>query len=92
MMIIYPWNKIGLDGSPFVQIFSNMGIPAAATILNVVVLSAALSVYNSGIYSNARMLYGLAQQGNAPKVFAKLTARVFRQWVFWLLPRARCLP
>ena len=75
MMIIYPWNKIGLDGSPFVQIFSNMGIPAAATILNVVVLSAALSVYNSGIYSNARMLYGLAQQGNAPKVFAKLSSK-----------------
>ncbi|HML34499.1 MULTISPECIES: amino acid permease [Sporomusa] len=75
MMIIYPWNKIGLDGSPFVQIFSNMGIPAAATILNVVVLSAALSVYNSGIYSNARMLYGLAQQGNAPKFFAKLSSK-----------------
>lgn len=75
MMIIYPWNKIGLDGSPFVQIFSKMGIPAAATILNIVVLTAALSVYNSGIYSNARMLYGLAQQGNAPKVFAKLNTR-----------------
>ncbi|EGO64499.1 amino acid permease [Acetonema longum] len=72
MMIIYPWNKVGLDGSPFVQIFSKMGIPAAATILNVVVLTAALSVYNSGIYSNARMLYGLAQQGNAPRIFAKL--------------------
>ncbi len=72
LMIIYPWNKVGLDGSPFVQIFSKMGIPAAATILNVVVLTAALSVYNSGIYSNARMLYGLAQQGNAPQVFAKL--------------------
>lgn len=74
MMIIYPWNKIGLDGSPFVQIFSKMGIPAAATILNIVVLTAALSVYNSGIYSNARMLYGLAQQGNAPKLFARLNS------------------
>lgn len=72
MMIIYPWNQVGLDGSPFVQIFSKMGIPAAATILNIVVLTAALSVYNSGIYSNGRMLYSLAQQGNAPKVFAKL--------------------
>lgn len=74
MMIIYPWNKIGLDGSPFVQIFSKIGIPAAATILNIVVLTAALSVYNSGIYSNARMLYGLAQQGNAPKLFARLNS------------------
>lgn len=72
MMIIYPWNQVGLDGSPFVQIFSKIGIPAAATILNIVVLTAALSVYNSGIYSNGRMLYSLAHQGNAPKVFGKL--------------------
>lgn len=75
MMIIYPWNKVGLDGSPFVQIFSKMGIPAAATILNIVVLTAALSVYNSGIYSNGRMLYSLATQGNAPKLFAKLNKK-----------------
>jgi amino acid transporter, AAT family len=73
MMIIYPWDKVGLDGSPFVQIFSKMGIPAAAAILNVVVLTAALSVYNSGIYSNARMLFSLAQQGNAPKLFTNLS-------------------
>jgi len=73
MMIIFPWDKVGMEGSPFVEIFAKMGIPAAATILNIVVLTAALSVYNSGIYSNARMLYGLAQQGNAPKVFLRLS-------------------
>lgn len=72
MMIIYPWNQVGLDGSPFVQIFSKMGIASAANILNIVVLTAALSVYNSGIYSNARMLYSLSQHNNAPKVFGKL--------------------
>lgn len=72
LMIIYPWNQVGLDGSPFVQIFSKMGITAAATLLNVVVLTAALSVYNSGIYSNGRMLYSLAKQGNAPKFLEKL--------------------
>lgn len=75
LMIIYPWNQVGVDGSPFVQIFSKMGIPAAATILNVVVLTAALSVYNSGIYSNGRMLYSLAKQGNAPKLFGNLNKR-----------------
>lgn len=75
LLVLYPWDKIGVDGSPFVQIFSKIGIPAAATLLNVVVLSAALSVYNSGIYSNARMLYGLAKQGNAPKVFGQLNSR-----------------
>lgn len=72
MMILYPWNKVGLEGSPFVMIFSKLGISSAATILNIVVLTAAVSVYNSGIYSNARMLFSLAQQGNAPKVFARL--------------------
>lgn len=75
MMILSPWKVVGMDGSPFVQIFENIGIPAAATILNIVVLTAALSVYNSGIYSNARMLYSLAQQGNAPKLLMKLNKK-----------------
>ena len=72
MMIIYPWNQVGMEGSPFVMIFSKLGIGSAATILNVVVLSAAISVYNSGIYSNGRMLFSLAEQGNAPKIFMRL--------------------
>jgi AAT family amino acid transporter/aromatic amino acid transport protein AroP len=74
LMIIFPWNLVGTEGSPFVIIFSKLGIGAAAHILNFVVLTAAISVYNSGIYSNGRMLYGLAQQGNAPKIFMKLSA------------------
>lgn len=72
LMTLYPWNQVGLKASPFVQIFSNIGIPAAANLLNVVVLTAALSVYNSAIYSNSRMLYGLAEQGNAPRIFTRL--------------------
>ncbi|MEL1134616.1 amino acid permease [Desulfitobacterium sp. THU1] len=75
LMILYPWNQVGSEGSPFVMIFSKIGIPAAATLLNIVVLTAALSVYNSGVYSNARMLYSLSLQGNAPKVFSKLNKR-----------------
>lgn len=74
MMIIFPWNQVGMEGSPFVTIFSKLGIGSAANILNFVVLTAAISVYNSGIYSNGRMLYSLAEQGNAPKVFTKLGA------------------
>jgi L-asparagine transporter-like permease len=72
MMIIFPWDQVGMEGSPFVTIFSKLGISSAANILNFVVLTAAVSVYNSGIYSNGRMLYSLAEQGNAPKVFTKL--------------------
>ncbi|WP_026791825.1 amino acid permease [Pleomorphomonas oryzae] len=74
MMIIFPWDQVGMEGSPFVTIFSKLGIGSAANILNFVVLTAAVSVYNSGIYSNGRMLYSLAEQGNAPKVFTKLGA------------------
>src|SRR5699024_6341529 len=71
----YPWNRIGTDGSPFVLIFSGLGIPAASHILNLVVLTAAVSVYNSGVYSNGRMLYTLAEQGNAPRIFLRLGKR-----------------
>lgn len=73
LMALWPWNEVGMQASPFVQIFSNVGIPAAAHILNFVVLTAAVSVYNSAIYSNSRMLYGLACNGSAPKIFTHLT-------------------
>lgn len=72
MLCIFPWNQIGEGGSPFVVIFDNIGIAGAAALLNVVVLTAAVSAYNSGLYSNGRMLYSLAQQGNAPKYLGKL--------------------
>ena len=47
LMTLAPWDEVGLNASPFVQIFSNIGVPAAANILNFVVIVAALSVYNS---------------------------------------------
>lgn len=75
LMTLWPWNEVGKEASPFVQIFSNAGFEAAANILNFVVLTAAVSVYNSAIYSNSRMLYGLATSGNAPKFFGKLSSR-----------------
>ncbi len=85
LLALYPWNKLGapvdktqwaaaMFASPFVQIFDHIGIPSAAHVLNFVVLTAALSVYNSGVYCNSRMLYGLSLQGNAPKVLAKVSA------------------
>ena len=75
ILMIYPWNQLGVggaEGSPFVQIFSKIGISSAAALLNVVVITAALSAYNSGLYTNGRMLYNLAHQGNAPAIFKKL--------------------
>lgn len=75
LLSLVPWNQLdlgGLDKSPFVMIFSQMGIGWAAHLLNFIILTAALSVYNSGMFANSRMLYGLAQQGNAPKIFKKV--------------------
>ncbi|MDP3817003.1 amino acid permease [Pseudomonas sp.] len=63
------------SGSPFVQVFAMLGSDTAAHILNFVVLTAALSVYNSGTYCNGRMLLGLAEQGDAPKALAKVDKR-----------------
>ncbi|MGE7956326.1 amino acid permease [Pseudomonas sp. NPDC089530] len=81
LLSLYPWNELlvslnasgdSYGGSPFVRIFSLIGSDAAAQVLNFVVLTAALSVYNSCVYSNSRMLYGLAEQGDAPKAMMKL--------------------
>ena len=75
VMAVVPWNAIDGKLSPFVQIFDSVGISVAAHVLNFVVLTAALSVYNSGLYSNGRVLYSLARQGNAPKAFMRLSRR-----------------
>ncbi|MDH0291057.1 amino acid permease [Pseudomonas sp. GD04087] len=84
LLSLYPWdallqsiNSAGdpYSGSPFVKVFSLLGSEYAANILNFVVLTAALSVYNSCVYCNSRMLYGLAEQGDAPRAFAKVDSR-----------------
>ncbi|KGS12204.1 proline-specific permease, partial [Pseudomonas coronafaciens] len=80
LMCIYPWPQIGTQGSPFVQIFDNLGIASAATILNIVVISAAVSAINSDIFGAGRMMYGLARDGQAPASFARLS----RQGVPWM--------
>ena len=73
LMALYPWPNIGGDGSPFVQIFSGLGISSAATVLNIVVISAAVSAINSDIFSAGRMMYGMANNGQAPAGFARLS-------------------
>ncbi|OTG66676.1 amino acid permease [Acinetobacter silvestris] len=73
LMSIFPWNQIGTQGSPFVQIFESLGIKSAATILNIVIISAAISAINSDIFGAGRMLYGMAQSGQAPAVFTKVS-------------------
>lgn len=76
IVTIYPWNKLGTMGSPFVTTFAKVGITAAASIINFVVLTAALSGANSGIYSSSRMLYKMAHEGEAPKTFGHVSKRI----------------
>lgn len=73
IMSIYPWNSLNADNSPFVEVFSEIGITIAASLINLVVLSAAASACNSAIYSTGRMLRSLSQEGSAPKRFLRLT-------------------
>lgn len=74
IVTIYPWDKVGSMGSPFVLTFAKIGITSAASIINFVVLTAAMSGCNSGIYSAGRMLYTLAVNGQAPKFLARVSA------------------
>ena len=75
LLSLMPWTRVTADTSPFVLIFHELGDTFVANALNIVVLTAALSVYNSCVYCNSRMLFGLAQEGVAPKAFAKLSKR-----------------
>ena len=74
IMAVTPWRDVVPSKSPFVELFVLAGLPAAASIINFVVLTSAASSANSGVFSTSRMLYGLAQEGDAPKVFGKLSA------------------
>jgi len=72
IMAIYPWDQITDGNSPFVMMFENVGIRYATGIINFVVLTAALSSCNSGIFSTGRMLFNLSHQKQAPKIFGKV--------------------
>lgn len=76
IVAIYPWNQLNSVGSPFVETFTKVGITGAASIINFVVLTAALSGCNSGIYSASRMLYKLSVDHQAPRLFKRLSKRV----------------
>lgn len=67
------WSQISTEQSPFVQFFTLIGIPAAASLMNFVVATSAMSSANSGIFATSRMLYGLAVEKNAAPQFGKLT-------------------
>jgi len=75
MLAMTPWNQggRGITGSPFVRAFSSAGIPFAASIMNLVVITAALSSSNTDLYLTTRMLFSLARGSYAPKLLGHLS-------------------
>ncbi len=72
---IVSWDQTGISESPFVLVYRKIGIPGAAGLMNLVVLSAALTSINANLYTSSRMLFSLARSGQAPALLGRLTAR-----------------
>lgn len=75
IMMLVPWTRVGLGASPFVIAFRDIGIPDAPSVLNFVVITAALSAFNSGLFSTGRMLLTLSQSHQAPGWFDAISRR-----------------
>jgi amino acid transporter, AAT family len=76
MLCVVPWAQAGaqeIHASPFVQVFQHFGIPAAAGIMNFVVLTAALSSMNTNLYLTTRMIFSLSRGNYAPEILGKLS-------------------
>jgi GABA permease len=72
VVCLVPWNSAGIT-TPYVSALNALGIPAAAQIMNAVVLTAVLSALNSGLYASSRMLFALTRRGDAPEGLTKLS-------------------
>ena len=72
LVCLLPWTEYHAGTSPFVTFFQALGIPGIGTIMNIVVLTAALSSLNSGLYSTGRVLRALSLGGSGPKALGKL--------------------
>ncbi len=75
LVMITPWREIPSETSPFAAAFGRFGVPAASTLVSAVVLTAALSVLNSGLYTASRMLFALRRHGWAPAWISDTNAR-----------------
>jgi len=75
LMALMPWGQISPERSPFVRVFEIIGVPGAASVMNFVVLTAALSAINTDLYLTSRMLFSLARSGDAPALFGTLGRR-----------------
>ena len=74
IMSLVPWTELDPKVSPFVFVFGKLGLPGAASVINLVVITAAASSCNSGLFSTGRMLWTLAQRGQGPRALAALNS------------------
>lgn len=72
---IIPFTEASVDTSPFTMVFEKAGVAGAASLMNAIILTSVLSAGNSGMYASTRMLYSMAKEGMAPKLFAKTNKR-----------------
>lgn len=75
VVTLLPWNDASVKGSPYVAVLEHVGIPGAGRVMDVIVLTAVLSCLNSGLYTASRMAFSLGQRGDAPRAFARVSAR-----------------
>lgn len=73
LVLLLPWNAYRAGQSPFVTFFSKLGVPYIGSVMNIVVLTAALSSLNSGLYSTGRILRSMSMGGSAPKFMSKMS-------------------
>ncbi|QDY42646.1 L-asparagine permease [Candidatus Pantoea soli] len=73
LVMLLPWNAYQAGQSPFVTFFTKLGVPYVGSIMNIVVLSAALSSLNSGLYSTGRILRSMSMGGSAPQFMSKMS-------------------
>ncbi|MFH8132933.1 L-asparagine permease [Pantoea osteomyelitidis] len=74
LVMLLPWNAYQAGESPFVTFFSKLGVPYVGSMMNIVVLSAALSSLNSGLYSTGRILRSMSMGGSAPAFMSKMSS------------------
>ncbi|MBN3749890.1 amino acid permease [Burkholderia sp. Se-20373] len=74
VVALVPWNSHQM-ATPYVSALEVMGLPAAANVMNAIVLTAVLSALNSGLYAASRMLFALTRHGDAPAALAKVNKR-----------------
>ncbi|MEH7545965.1 MULTISPECIES: amino acid permease [Bacillaceae] len=75
LVTILPWDSHTLLKNPFVSVLNVLNIPAAGQIMNFIVLTAVLSCLNSGLYTSSRMMFAMAQNGDAPRAFSKVNKK-----------------